>query len=139
MCSSDLVTLFAALTGKLPYEFGADAQILAAHVKAPIPTFAERNPGCRSSPAVESVVRKAMAKEPADRPASVGALAKWFRLAAEQSAAPATMMIPALAAATTRVSEPHATPAPRPASPWPIVVVVASLACGILIGALMAH
>jgi serine/threonine-protein kinase len=131
------VTLFASLTGRLPYDVGTDAQILAAHAKAPIPRFFEKNPQCAASWNVESVVRQAMAKEPADRPASVGALARLFREAAESNVASAPPMIAdsALLAAAGPAAPRQAPAAMR----WPIVLVVVSLAGGVVVGALMAH
>lgn len=73
------VTLYAVLTGSLPFDEKNDVKTLMAHVKAPIPAFAQKNPQVNVPLGVERVVRQAMAKEPAYRPMSVGELARMFR------------------------------------------------------------
>lgn len=72
------VTVFGALTGRLPFEGKNDLQTMLAHVRAEIPRFFERNPGSRVPVAVEAVVRRALAKGPADRPPSASEFARLF-------------------------------------------------------------
>lgn len=73
------VTLYALLTGVLPFDERNDVKTLTAHVKAPIPPFVDKNPNIQVPEGVERVVRQAMAKEPAYRPRSAGELARLFR------------------------------------------------------------
>lgn len=73
------VTLYATLTGKLPFEGKNDVQIMFAHVKEPVPPFTDRNPDVAVPAVVERVVRQAMCKEPAYRLSSAGELARMFR------------------------------------------------------------
>lgn len=75
------VTLFAALTARLPFDGKNALQVMLAHVRDPIPTFQQVAPKFAVPAAVERVVREAMAKEPAERPATAGELARRFRSA----------------------------------------------------------
>src|SRR6185436_18702221 len=63
--------LFEMVTGATPYS-GSAVQKMWAHVNLPPPSVAEAAP---AAAALDSVVRKAMAKDPADRFQSAGALA----------------------------------------------------------------
>lgn len=72
------VTLFAVLTGRLPFDAKNDLQTMLAHVKSPVPRFSEKNPQNRVPETVEAVVRLAMAKDPSARPESATKLAELF-------------------------------------------------------------
>lgn len=72
------VTLYAALVGRLPFDAANPLQIMLAHVKGEIPPFVARNPTNQVPASVEAVVRRAMAKDPADRFATAGDLASAF-------------------------------------------------------------
>jgi serine/threonine protein kinase len=61
-------TYYALLTGRPPYEAGTAVGILFAHCGSPIPDPRARNPGIPE--ACTAVVRRALAKEPAQRFAS---------------------------------------------------------------------
>lgn len=125
------VTIFAVLTGRLPFEDANEARVLAAHARSPIPSLAEKNPRHRIPASAEAVVRRAMAKEPSDRPFSVGEFARDFRAAIASAAAVAAMPAP-----EPIVHEWHSPPGPvlvaaPPASPL-LWVVASAVSLGIL-------
>ncbi|MCB9522870.1 MAG: serine/threonine protein kinase [Myxococcales bacterium] len=66
------VVLYEALTGKLPYDRGTEFEIMTAHCVAPYPPMPK---AAGVSRALEAVVKRAMAKDPADRFESVKAMA----------------------------------------------------------------
>jgi len=113
-------TLVAALTGAPAYE-GSTAGRLYAHVNAPPPRLAERRPELAP---FDAVVAHGMAKDPADRPASAGALAARARRAladqptVAQDAPTRALPPPAADEDATHVALPRPTPpagaAPRP-------------------------
>jgi serine/threonine-protein kinase len=67
------VVLFQALTSKLPYKADTPMGTALAHVTQPIPRLSDINVELPS--ACETVVTKAMAKEPEDRFAAAGEMA----------------------------------------------------------------
>jgi serine/threonine protein kinase len=73
--------LIYALTGQVPYPLEADVAKLLAHVDAPPPMVSERAPGLA---AFDSVIARAMAKEPLERFATGADLAAAAAHAAEQ-------------------------------------------------------
>jgi hypothetical protein len=79
---------FALLTGTVPYKRDASVATLYAHVKEPAPSLTGRRPGLPV--AVDAVMAKAMAKDPAGRYGSCGefaiALAAALRAPAARSA-----------------------------------------------------
>lgn len=96
------VTLFEMLTGHLPYEADGPVQQLMLHVSEPVPSVREHNAGI--SPAVDTVVRRALAKEPERRFASAGGLAQALAAAAGLAPDPDTtarLLVPATEAAET--------------------------------------
>jgi tRNA A-37 threonylcarbamoyl transferase component Bud32 len=72
------VMLFRALSGKLPYASKNAMAIAMSHVRDPIPSFEERAPGLAIPPAFEVVVRRCMAKNPAERYPDADALLAAF-------------------------------------------------------------
>lgn len=66
------VVLYEALTGKLPYDRGTEFEIMTAHCVAPYPPMPK---AAKVPRALEAVVKRAMAKDPADRFESVRAMA----------------------------------------------------------------
>jgi YVTN family beta-propeller protein len=64
--------VFECLTGTVPYESRSDVAALFAHLEDPIPKASERLPGL--PPALDAVLERAMAKAPADRFESCGAM-----------------------------------------------------------------
>jgi serine/threonine protein kinase len=74
------VMLYEMLTGRVPYEAETPMAVVLKHITAPLPLLREVNPAL--SEAVERVVLKAMAKDPADRYQSAGKLAEALEKAA---------------------------------------------------------
>ena len=79
------VMLFEMLTGQTPYT-GPAVVVMTQIVAAPVPTVAEFRPGVDSR--LDAVCRKAMAKQPADRFASMTAFAIALDRAGEVPSAP---------------------------------------------------
>jgi outer membrane protein assembly factor BamB/serine/threonine protein kinase len=61
---------FQLLTGQVPYPGRYGALAFAAHVNEPVPSAALANPAVQLPPAADQVLRRAMAKDPAQRYAS---------------------------------------------------------------------
>ena len=72
-------TAFEMLTGSPPFERDDDLAIMWAHVSAPPPALSEQRPDL--PPAIDEVLRRAMAKSPADRYPSCLAFAAALRAA----------------------------------------------------------
>ncbi len=68
------VIMFQCLCGVVPYESDQAVHTLMAHLHDPIPGMNTRNPEVDVPPVVERLVQRCLAKDPADRPASVGEL-----------------------------------------------------------------
>jgi hypothetical protein len=81
--------LFECLAGHPPFDRGGDLATLWAHLQAPVPRVAEGGSG--SPTALNAVIARAMAKEPADRYASAGDLS----IAARATLSPPTVLPPA--------------------------------------------
>jgi serine/threonine-protein kinase len=73
------VTLYESLTGRLPFEGETDFQILLAQLNGSIQPFPEGWSDLENAQAIEAVVLKALAKDPADRPATAGILSALFQ------------------------------------------------------------
>jgi serine/threonine-protein kinase len=65
--------LYQALTGEVPFPKARDVQKMIAHISEPPPSVSSLRPGAGS---FDSVVRRAMAKDPAERFPSAGELAR---------------------------------------------------------------
>jgi serine/threonine-protein kinase len=85
------VVLFETLAGRRPFENASAERLLEAHLGQQPPWFADvLGPGHGIPPAVEAVVRRCLAKSPAERPASAAALAEDYQAAlGRRLAAPA--------------------------------------------------
>jgi serine/threonine protein kinase len=106
--------LFAALCGQVPFERDSDLAKLFAHVHQPPPRPRELAP--ELSPALEEVVLRALAKDPAERHQSAGDLGREAVAAAEGRGRPQIAGSVAAGAAAPR-SEPARTaqlPQPPP-------------------------
>jgi eukaryotic-like serine/threonine-protein kinase len=61
------VILFEMLAGKVPFDRANSVNILMAHIQEEIPSIGVFNPAVHVPPALEAVVRRCMAKDPAQR------------------------------------------------------------------------
>jgi tRNA A-37 threonylcarbamoyl transferase component Bud32 len=110
------VTIYQMLAGDLPYKATTPMGILLAHTSEPIPNIHDERPGLPD--AVQGVIERAMAKSPARRYQSAGALANGLRAAltsepffeATADTAPASQR-------TVPETLPPARPAPRATPP----------------------
>jgi eukaryotic-like serine/threonine-protein kinase len=66
------VVVFELLTGQLPYQASTASQVISRRILAPIPSANALNPNL--PPAIDSVIQKALAKEPSKRYERAGAL-----------------------------------------------------------------
>ncbi len=124
--SSDIYSLgcllWACLSGRAPYAGTSDFEIVTAHREQPIPQLPDQPP---PNDEVNALLRSAMAKEPAGRPASAALvrdeLAR-LRRAAERGAAPPSApppppvteppaVVPVAAGISTESSRPARSPA----------------------------
>lgn len=80
--------LWAALSGLAPYFGTSDFQVITAHFDEPVPQL---HGGTPLADAVDRVLRTAMAKDPADRYATVEAMRVDLRAAAELPDSPVTV------------------------------------------------
>ncbi|MFO0947681.1 MAG: serine/threonine-protein kinase [Planctomycetota bacterium] len=134
------ITVFAALTGQLPFEGKNDLQTMLAHVRAEIPRFADKNPANRVPVAVEGVVRSALAKPPEDRPASAGDFARRFAdalLRREPERVLREEQRPARQLAPILVSPPASASRGNTAEiqPWMLAIIAAAIVGGVLLAA----
>ncbi|MBL8147482.1 MAG: serine/threonine protein kinase [Anaerolineae bacterium] len=73
------IVLYELLTGREPYEAETPVALLLKHLNEPIPLLRERRP--ETPEAIEWVVQRATAKNPADRYASAGEMAAAYAAA----------------------------------------------------------
>jgi serine/threonine protein kinase len=119
--------LYECLTGRAPFEAGDLRQVMSAHMFVPPPRPSLERRGI--SPAFDDVVAKGMAKNPADRYASAGELARAAATAAQDRvplpppviptplASPGTRQFPAMAARPTSTGYVPYPPVPSPSAP----------------------
>jgi serine/threonine protein kinase/formylglycine-generating enzyme required for sulfatase activity len=74
------ILLYEMLTGFRPFS-GQLVRLVYDHVNTPPPRFAAVNPALQIPPAIEDVVRRCLAKRPADRPQTARDLAAEFQWA----------------------------------------------------------
>jgi class 3 adenylate cyclase len=106
------VVLYRALTGALPFEGRAFGEVIAAVLNEPAAAFASRaDPASPPVPAaLEHAVLHALAKDPAERPAEMAALARELSLALAAPELGESAPEPAAAAPTAAVADRPATP-----------------------------
>jgi YVTN family beta-propeller protein len=118
--------LFRCLSGEAPYERDSDVAKMYAHLNDPIPTVT----GLASDvpAALDGVLAKALAKEPDQRFATAGELARaaLSAIAGTPMPAPAAPPSVAPAPAVSVAATPAPTPAPAPASVAPAPSAAAS-------------
>jgi serine/threonine-protein kinase len=103
------VILYEMLAGRTPFEAEEALQILAMHLKDPVPRIAEVAPGVIVPPAIEEVIRRGLAKRPDDRPRSAE------EMLADLDRACAQSQTIELSGSLASVIVPAATPPPLPA------------------------
>jgi serine/threonine-protein kinase len=158
------IILYELLTGHVPFEGPTPLTVLTAHLTAAPRPPRERAPDRGLSPALEAVVLNAIAKDPAGRYATAGALATAIRSALAspddvEAVRPAARVnvkvdttdahsatLPAPVPGSQRPSvpaprtprpssvRPNSLPPPRSSRAWIVVCVLAGIA-GIAIGA----
>jgi serine/threonine protein kinase len=85
------VVLFQALTGELPFKADTPMGIAVAHINEPVPSVLSRRPDL--SPKVETVIRRSLDKDPANRYPAASELAQSFeRIANEKDSE--TLIVP---------------------------------------------
>jgi serine/threonine-protein kinase len=97
--------LYECLTGTTPFESAEPPQLMNAHMFSPPPRPSIMRRGIDKN--FDVVIARGMAKQPAARPASAGALARAASIAASSIPPPAPLAVPA-------PPDPPAPPAPRP-------------------------
>ncbi|MEO3818045.1 protein kinase [Plantactinospora sp. B24E8] len=103
-------TVFRLLTGHDPYEGGNPVAVIAAHLGAPVPSVRRFHP--HLAPAVDAVVGRAMAKDPAYRYPSCGEFANALSASLAIGGVPAP--------APTAPPQPTGPTPPQPAGPTPV-------------------
>ncbi len=86
------VVLYELATGQLPYDGETPMAVAIKHITNPIPFPREQNPNV--PPAIENVILKATAKDPADRFESMAALGQAFQAALEFALNPKSFPMP---------------------------------------------
>ncbi len=77
------IILYEMLTGRVPYEADTPMAVVVKHITGPLPPPRSLNPAI--SPAVERVILKALARDPADRFPRAGALVEALEAALSQA------------------------------------------------------
>ncbi len=68
------VLFFELLADRRPFDYARRSELLRAHLFEPVPALAEVRPGLEVHPAVEALLRRALAKDPDDRFPDAGAM-----------------------------------------------------------------
>ncbi|MCO4743263.1 MAG: serine/threonine protein kinase [Proteobacteria bacterium] len=79
------VLLYRALTGVVPFRAEGPMATAVAHISEPYPPMSDRAPSVQVDPALEAIVRRAMAKAPDDRFSSSSEMARALHEWAGQS------------------------------------------------------
>ena len=108
--------LFESLTGDIPYPRDSNVAKMLAHANAPVPSLREARPDVPAS--LADVVGRCMAKDPAERYADAGAVARATTGAVGTTPAEGTQQ-PTFQPEATVVTAPEPTvePEPEPSSP----------------------
>jgi serine/threonine-protein kinase len=111
------VILFELLTGRLPFNGAETMDVLLAHATETPPSFADVGAD-GVSPVIEEVVRRCLAKQPADRPQSARDLAELYDNALAKLQSVSWPAMPPAAPAEER-KEPAAAPSVSTDTPAP--------------------
>lgn len=117
------VLLFELLAGRRPFLGDTRAELLRAHLMAPVPRLASVRPELRVSPELADVIDVAMAKEPGERYSD----ARDMLAAIDAIEPPLAWLVPyeQVSEAPTQMSgTPVARPRARRRSGWPIAIVL---------------
>ena len=114
------VVLFEMLSGERPYDHESLVRLAMMHLTSPVPNIVEANPGL--PPDLETVINKAMAKEPAERYGTAGEMVEALKGVAVKKAAPRATVIAAVQIEPVAEAEPAVTISEEPSPP---VVTVA--------------
>ncbi len=129
------VVAFELLTGRRPFEADTAATEAFGHLNAPVPSAERLHPELPDG--VDAVFTRALAKDPAQRPATCAGLVSELRTAFSGEGAPTMVAAGAPTGAPTRVYPPA--PRRRPRTPLLLAalgLVLAGLALAALVGAL---
>jgi serine/threonine protein kinase len=85
--------LYETLTGQVPFPRSRDVAKIVAHLSEPPPAISETAPDCPSEQRFTEIVKRAMAKDPADRYQSAGELAGAVMAAAETTPPPERRLV----------------------------------------------
>ena len=138
--------LFHMLTGARPFPQDSTAAVLVAHLMNPPPSPAGAAPDADIPPALDALVQAALAKDPAQRPASAAAFqaaldhiidilegrAKWTSRIPENTAAAELLTIEARPGAAAAPPAPTALPAANRRPRWRTAAAAAA-AAGLLV------
>ncbi len=133
------VVLYACMAGRLPFEASTPAEAFKAQKQGP-PSLLEHNPDV--SPAVDAVVRRAMARRPSDRYANADALLSAFARAVngeEPTSSTGTVLVREASAAASSQEGPAVAVEPAvPRAALITAVVVVTVVAVAVVAALMA-
>ena len=88
------IILYECLAGRVPFEGDTFMGVLTQHLFAELPPINEMNPNAKVSPELEMVIRKALAKDPADRYQDTEELAEAIACALDGRLSRATVKTP---------------------------------------------
>ena len=109
------VIVYEMLTGQQPYQADTPMQVMLKHITEPIPSLSEV--AGTLPPALEAVMMKVLAKEPADRYDTATEFAQEFLRAVHRDES-----VPIITSATRTQAKP--VPTPPPTQPQPAAIVV---------------
>lgn len=119
------IVLYELVTGRWPFEHDSRSEMLRAHLIEPPPAIAGAREGLECRPELEALVKKALAKDAADRFAdaremlaaldAIPAPAAWLRVAAGQRAPLAGGALPAFSDPGIEIPAAALAPLPVPA------------------------
>jgi predicted Ser/Thr protein kinase len=119
------IILYECMAGGVPFEGDTFMGVLTQHLFAELPPITEMNPNAKVSPELELVIRKALAKDPADRYQDTEELAEAITCALDGRLSRATVKTPPSAFGPASLG--YLAPVPRrKTSPWVWAVTAAA-------------